>query len=98
MRALSLRKVGQQQGNPPELEKIQRSVKLAVYLHNTDTQQHVFSDPGLPNHTFYAPLEITAGLKTPILVWGEGGCFNMGTMMQSFLLQLASQGKINAYL
>ncbi|KAF2396091.1 hypothetical protein EJ06DRAFT_483978, partial [Trichodelitschia bisporula] len=46
----------------------------------------------LPQHTIYAPKTITPGLKIPVLVWGNGGCLNVGTIMAPFLIQLASQG------
>jgi hypothetical protein len=46
----------------------------------------------LPNHTIYAPKTVPTGLKTPILLWGNGGCVAVGTIMAPFLLQLASQG------
>lgn len=42
----------------------------------------------------YQPKVIPAGFKAPLLVWGNGGCLNVGTIMAPFLLQLASQGVV----
>jgi len=53
---------------------------------------HFFNDSTLAQKTIYQPKEIPAGFKAPILVWGNGGCLNVGTIMAPFLLQLASQG------
>ncbi|KAF1988447.1 hypothetical protein K402DRAFT_461867 [Aulographum hederae CBS 113979] len=55
---------------------------------------HFFEDPSLPKYVIYQPKEIPAGFKAPLLVWGNGGCLNVGTIMAPFLLQLASQGVV----
>ena len=51
----------------------------------------MFEDPTLPKHTFYSPKD-TSGLKVPVVVWGNGGCFAAGSAFQSFLGQVASYG------
>jgi hypothetical protein len=32
------------------------------------------TDPNLPKHTIYAPLNPPEGVKLPVLIWGNGGC------------------------
>ena len=51
----------------------------------------MFEDPTLPKHTFYSPKD-TSGLKLPVVVWGNGGCYAAGSAFQSFLGQVASYG------
>ena len=51
----------------------------------------MFEDPTLPKHTFYSPKD-TSGLKVPVVVWGNGGCYAAGSAFQSFLGQVASYG------
>jgi hypothetical protein len=51
-----------------------------------------FEDPSLPTHTIYRPKNIPAGVKTPILLWGNGGCTGVGNLMAPFLTQIASHG------
>jgi len=53
---------------------------------------HWFAEPSLPKHTVYAPKNPPANLKTPLLVWGNGGCMNSGISMAPLLLELASHG------
>ncbi|KAF2674294.1 hypothetical protein BT63DRAFT_408496 [Microthyrium microscopicum] len=55
---------------------------------------HYFADPELPEHTLYQPKNIPAGSKMPLMVWGNGGCLKVGTIMAPFLLQIASQGVV----
>jgi hypothetical protein len=52
----------------------------------------IFTDPTLINHTIYAPKSPPAGLKLPVIVWGEGGCLAGGTTYNPFLLEIASHG------
>jgi len=39
----------------------------------------VLEDPSLPNHTVYVPKDAPKGIKMPVLVFGNGGCVNVGT-------------------
>jgi hypothetical protein len=32
------------------------------------------TDPNLPKHTIYAPLNAPEGIKLPVLIWGNGAC------------------------
>jgi hypothetical protein len=51
------------------------------------------ADPSLPNHTVYSPTKAPpADIKVPVLVWGNGGCMNRGTMFSDFLTEIASYG------
>jgi dienelactone hydrolase len=52
------------------------------------------ADPTLAMHTIYSPADMNAiGNGTlPIVVWGEGGCFNAGNMYSKFLTDIASYG------
>ncbi|KAK0617737.1 hypothetical protein B0T14DRAFT_498698 [Immersiella caudata] len=54
-------------------------------------KSHFFSDPTLPNHVVYQPKN-PAGLKMPVIVWGNGQCFGDGAIFQAFLGQVASYG------
>jgi dienelactone hydrolase len=49
-------------------------------------------DPTLPNHTVYLPKPVPAGLKLPVVVWGEGGCSGNGTDVVEFLSEISSHG------
>lgn len=51
-------------------------------------------DLTLANHTIYQPKVIPEGVQMPVIVWGNGGCINVGTIMFPFLIQLASQGVV----
>ncbi len=50
--------------------------------------------PGLPHHTLYRPSELSAlrGARLPILVWGNGGCDDVGNRYRYFLGRIASHG------
>jgi hypothetical protein len=50
------------------------------------------ADPDFPNHTVYAPKTPPAGVKMPVVVFGNGGCVNIGTLMSSLLTEIASHG------
>jgi len=50
------------------------------------------ADPTLPKHTIYAPKIPPAGIKMPVIVWGNGGCMAAGTMFSDFLTEIASYG------
>ncbi len=51
-------------------------------------------DPGLPGHTIYRPedLSVLAGMRLPIVVWGNGGCANAGNLFATFLTEISSYG------
>jgi hypothetical protein len=54
---------------------------------------HYLADPSLPNHTVYAPKSPPpANVKMPVIVFGNGGCVNIGTLMSSLLTEIASHG------
>jgi dienelactone hydrolase len=53
---------------------------------------HMFEDPDIPNHTLYAPKAPPAGIKMPVMVFGNGGCVNIGSSLQSLLTEIASHG------
>jgi hypothetical protein len=52
----------------------------------------LFEDPSLKGHTIYRPKTIPEGVKTPIMLWGNGQCLAVGNIMAPFLMQVASQG------
>jgi dienelactone hydrolase len=54
--------------------------------------QYYFADPTLPDHTIYQPKTVPAGLKLPVLLWGNGACADDGTGFQAFLGEVASYG------
>ena len=51
-------------------------------------------DPGLPEHTIYRPMDLSAMGDTslPIVVWGNGACANVGNSFSSFLTEISSYG------
>ena len=54
---------------------------------------HYLADPSLPNHTVYAPKSPPpSNVKMPVIVFGNGGCVNIGTLMSSLLTEIASHG------
>lgn len=58
------------------------------------TRQGYSTDPALPIHTIYTPKSVSADVKLPVLVWGEGGCAASGTAFARFLTEIASYGYI----
>jgi dienelactone hydrolase len=55
-------------------------------------EAHYLEDPTLPNHTIYVPKTPPTGIKLPVVVFGNGGCMNVGTAMRSLLIEIASHG------
>ncbi|KAF2405410.1 hypothetical protein EJ06DRAFT_540685 [Trichodelitschia bisporula] len=53
---------------------------------------HEFHPASLPKHTIFAPQEAPAGLKLPVLIWGNGGCSGNGTLFRRSLWEVASYG------
>ena len=48
-------------------------------------------DPGLPTHTLYRPADLTAvSGKMPVVVWGNGACWNAGNSFRWFLSEISS--------
>jgi hypothetical protein len=54
--------------------------------------QAYITDDSLPTHTIYMPKTVPAGVKLPVLVWGEGGCAANGLAFLSMLTDWASHG------
>ncbi|MDH4125835.1 MAG: alanine and proline-rich secreted protein Apa [Gammaproteobacteria bacterium] len=50
------------------------------------------TDPGLPEHVFYHPVDLDAAGELGIVVWGNGGCLHAGNRFRIFLSELASHG------
>ena len=49
----------------------------------------------LPTHTVYRPLDLQAVKgRLPLIVWGNGACYNMGNRFRYFLTEIASHGYI----
>src|ERR1700712_2229306 len=51
-----------------------------------------FADSTIPGQTVYAPKTSVASVKLPVMVWGNGGCTNSGTIFYDFLVEVASYG------
>lgn len=49
-------------------------------------------DRGLPTHTIYRPADLAAAGKLPVVVWGNGACWNVGNSFRWFLSDIASYG------
>jgi hypothetical protein len=54
----------------------------------------IFTDAGLKKHTIYAPKTAPAGIKLPLIVWGNGLCAAAGAFFANFLTEVASHGFI----
>ncbi|KAH9905153.1 hypothetical protein F4778DRAFT_695755 [Xylariomycetidae sp. FL2044] len=55
------------------------------------------SDPGLPNHTIYAPVSPPPeDVSMPFISWGNGGCATSSATYRNFLTEIASYGYIIA--
>jgi hypothetical protein len=51
-----------------------------------------FADATIPGQTVYAPKSPVSGVKLPVMVWGNGGCTNSGTLFYDVLVEIASYG------
>ena len=49
-------------------------------------------DRGLPTHTLYRPTDLAKAGKLPVVVWGNGACWNVGNSFRWFLSDIASYG------
>jgi dienelactone hydrolase len=49
-------------------------------------------DRGLPTHTLYRPVDLAKAGKLPVVVWGNGACWNAGNSFRWFLSDIASYG------
>lgn len=55
------------------------------------TDVSIVSAPGLPTHTLYYPVTISAD-PLPVLIWGNGACTNAGRLFEKTLKKVASHG------
>ncbi|CAG8959300.1 hypothetical protein HYFRA_00013070 [Hymenoscyphus fraxineus] len=58
---------------------------------------YYFEEQSLVNHTFYQPFKSRGGtdsLKLPVIIWGNGGCDNLGLPYRGFLGEVASHGAL----
>jgi hypothetical protein len=51
-----------------------------------------WTEPGLAKHTIFGPVNPPAGLKVPVMLWGNGACSSNGLLFQRMLLNTASHG------
>jgi hypothetical protein len=51
-----------------------------------------WSEASLPKHTIFGPVNPPAGLKIPVMVWGNGACSSNGMLFQKSLFEAASHG------
>jgi dienelactone hydrolase len=49
-------------------------------------------DRTLPTHTLYHPVDLAKAGKLPVVVWGNGACWNTGNAFRWFLGDIASYG------
>jgi acetyl esterase/lipase len=54
----------------------------------------VIEDSSLPGHTIFAPASPPAGMKLPVVLWGNGGCLAMGQVHGGVLTDIASHGYV----
>jgi dienelactone hydrolase len=50
------------------------------------------TDPSLPEHVIYRPLDLDAAGQLPVVVWGNGACMHAGNRFRTFLTEVASHG------
>ena len=50
------------------------------------------TDASLPEHVIYAPANLDAAGKLPIISWGNGACIHAGNRFRTFLTEIASHG------
>jgi hypothetical protein len=79
-------------GPYPAVSSLSLSLSLSTNPQSVNKVQTYFADPTLKNHTIYQPKTLPANVKMPLIIWSEGGCLSVGTIMMPFLVQLASQG------
>jgi hypothetical protein len=51
-------------------------------------------EPSLAKHTIYAPKSPPAGVKLPLMTWGNSGCAADGVGFATFLTEVASHGYV----
>jgi hypothetical protein len=51
-------------------------------------------EPSLAKHTIYAPKSPPAGVKLPMITWGNSGCASDGVGFATFLSEVASHGYV----
>lgn len=51
-----------------------------------------WAEPTLPKHTIFAPIDLAAAGKLPVLIWGNGACSSNGTYFRRSLFEVASHG------
>jgi len=49
-------------------------------------------DRTLPTHTLYRPADLSKAGKLPVVLWGNGACWNAGNAFRWFLSDIASYG------
>jgi len=49
-------------------------------------------DASLPTHTLYHPVDLAAAGRLPVVLWGNGACWNAGDSFRWFLSDIASYG------
>jgi hypothetical protein len=53
------------------------------------------TDPSFPNHTLYVPkTPPPAQVKLPVIIFGNGGCANIGSGFTNLLTEISSHGYI----
>jgi len=50
------------------------------------------TDPSLPEHVMYYPVNLDAAGKLPVIAWGNGACLHAGNRFRGFLTEIASHG------
>jgi hypothetical protein len=80
------------------MKKSMGNLKPPAQRHPTEGsgqyKARAFEDPSLKGHTIYAPKELPAGKKLPLLLWGNGGCLALGQVHGSVLQDIASHGYV----
>lgn len=72
--------------------RARRKSPLHLFLQSFNSHQGYTQDSTLSGHTLFAPKTVPAGIKLPVLLWGEGGCSADSMESSPFLIQLASFG------
>jgi dienelactone hydrolase len=86
--------MAQVQSSPPDFMKPPADAPPPRTVAAGPYAVEVVSDPSLPTHTIYRPVDL-AGFsdgRLPIVAWGNGGCANVGLAFEGFLRSVASHG------
>ena len=76
----------------PDWDSASSSIPASTPLGSGPQPAMMEAAPGLPTHTVYHPLDLARAGRLPVVVWGNGACWNAGNAFRWFLSDIASYG------